>query len=392
MFVELQSARTAVIHPWLLTMGGAERVTELICEMFDRPRLFCLVADPARLSSALNAHPISTSFIQRIPFSRRNYRSLAALFPLAAEQFDLRPYDLVVSSDFSIVKAVITRPEICHICYCHTPPRYAWNMSQEYLSQGNLLKRWAIRIVMHYLRLVDFAAAARVDFFAANSQTVRKRIGKYYRREAEVIHPPCDTDRFKISRDVGDYYLWVGRLVHYKRVDLAVKAFNATGRRLVVVGDGPERRRLRGLAGPNIQFLGRASEDELPALYSRCKALIFPGEEDFGIVPVEAQAAGRPVIAYGRGGALESVIPKETGLFFFEQSPEALNQAVIQLENSVEHFNPERVRENALRFSKDRFKQQWATFVEGCVRSHGSGLADESGHKWHTAGENDTPT
>jgi glycosyltransferase involved in cell wall biosynthesis len=372
MLVEPKASRTAVIHPWLLTMGGAERVTEVVCEMVGRPRLFCLVADRSRLSSALNAHSISTSFIQRIPFSRRNYRSLAALFPLAAEQFDLRPYDLVVSCDYSIVKAVITGPEACHICYCFTPMRYAWNMSQEYLSRSDPFKRWATRFVMHYLRVVDYAAAARVDFFAAISLAVRERIRKYYRRDAKLIYPPCDTERFRISGEAGDYYLCVCRLVPYKRVDLAVKAFNASGRRLLVVGDGPERKRLKGLAGPNIQFLGRASEDELPTLYARCRALIFPGEEDFGIVPVEAQASGRPVIAYGRGGALETVVPHETGLFFLEQTPEALNQAVMQFETSVPRFHPERIRQNALRFSKDRFRQQWSAFVEGCVMAHGS--------------------
>ncbi len=290
-------------------MSGGEKVCEALCEILDSPDLFTILADPDVLSAGLRKSSLATSFVQKIPGALKRHRYYAWMFPLAVELFDLNDYDLVISSDSNTVKGVITRPETCHICYCHSPMRYAWSMFQEHLNGAGPARRALISLVMHYLRLWDYSAAARVDFFAANSRAVRDRIRAYYRRDAKVIHPPCNVDAFQVSSQSQDYYLCVGRLVDYKNVALAVRAFSENGMRLVVAGDGPQMKYLKSIAKKNIEMVGWASGEELGTLYAGCKALIFPGEEDFGIVPVEAQACGKPVIAYGRGGALDTVVP-----------------------------------------------------------------------------------
>ncbi len=299
--MKLEGCKTAVVHHWLLGMTGGEKVCEAVCEMLGSPDIFCLLAQPSRLSAALNRCAIKTSFVQKLPLSLTHYRNYAWLFPLAVESFDLRPYDLVITSNANTMKGVITRPETCHICYCHSPMRYAWNMFQDYAHGIGRVKELAMSLVMHYLRLWDYAAAARVDHFVANSRTVRNRIRKYYRRESTIIHPPVDVDRFHEGGTSGDYYLCLSRLVGYKRIDVAVDAFSQSGRRLVVVGKGPEAENLKSRAAKNVEFVGAVSDEERDALYLGCKAFVFPGEEDFGIVMAEAQAAGKPVIAYGKG-------------------------------------------------------------------------------------------
>ena len=328
----LNDIRAALAHHWFLTMSGGEKVCEAICEILDNPDLYSILADPKSLSPTLKKSVLNTSFIQELPSAPKYYRYYAALFPLAVESFDLSSYELVISSDSSVVKGIKTQPETCHICFCHSPMRYAWNAFHEYTRNFGTIKKSLTSIVMSYLAAYDYVASARVDFFAAPSETSRKRIKKYYRRDATVIHPPCDVDRFHVSANLEDYYLFVGRLVDYKRADLAVRAFSMNGKRLLVVGTGPEIKSLKSVASGNIEFLGWVHDSELAGIYSRCKALIFPGEEDFGIVPVEAQAAGRPVVAYGRGGALETVIPQETGMFFHEKSVESLNLAIRDFE------------------------------------------------------------
>lgn len=362
--------KTALVHHWLLYMTGGERVCEAICELIPGIDLFSLLADVPRLSPVLRSCSITTSFLQRLPFARGHHRYFAPLFPLAVDLLDLSGYDLVITSDSSVVKGVLTAPDTCHVCYCHSPMRYAWNMSREYLKGLNLPKRWAMGITMHYLRIYDYSAAARVDFFAANSHTVKNRIAKYYRRKAEVIHPPCDVKRFEVSDGVGDYYLCAGRLVGYKRADLAVQAFNETGKRLLIAGGGPDERYLKSIAGKNVEVLGRVSDKEMASLYAGCKALVFPGEEDFGIVPVEAQACGRPVIAYGKGGALETVVPGKTGVFFTEQTPRSLNRAVDTFERSIESFQPFEIRRNAAKFSTEVFRERFGEFLKRCRKEH----------------------
>jgi glycosyltransferase involved in cell wall biosynthesis len=371
---DLGRCRSALLHHWLLEMGGAERVSEAISDILGSPDIFCIVGDRSKLSPALQRCRMNTSFVQRMPFAKRRYRQYAMMFPLAVELFDLRPYDLVVSSDASVVKGAITQPEACHVCYCHTPMRYAWHMFQEYMTRAHGIRRTAFVATMRYLRSFDQTSAARVDHFVANSRAVRNRIRRYYGRDAEVIYPPCDTGRFQIGNRVADYYLCVSRLVEYKRVDVAVKAFNMNGRRLIVAGDGPERKRLESMGQRNVEFLGRVTDDALARLYAQCQALVFPAEEDFGIVPVEAQASGRPVIAYAKGGALETVVPRRTGLFFEDQTAEALNQAVNEFEAKKDVFHPQEIRQAALRFSTERFKEAFQSFLAECWEEHVNGL------------------
>jgi len=369
-WMDFRTARTALVHHWLLGMTGAERVVEAICDALGSPDMYCVVANPERLSPSLRSRPIHVSFIQRFPGVLKHHPVYAGLFPLAIELFDLHEYDLIISSDASTAKGVITRPEACHICYCHSPMRYVWNLFHQDLNRCGLILRPFVALWAHYVRLWDYSASARVDYFIANSRAVRARIMKYYRREAQVIHPPCDVGRFRVSESQDDYYLCVGRLVGYKRFDLAVEAFNTNGKRLVIAGAGPEYRRLKKQARGRIDFLLWVPDHELVELYTRCKALILPGEEDFGIVPVEAQASGRPVIAYGRGGVLDTVVPGKTGLFFQQQSPEHINAAIQRFENDSKSFDPYLIREHASKFSKEIFTQQFLGHVEQCLTEH----------------------
>lgn len=374
--MRLEECRSALVHHWFLTMAGGERVCEAVCEILDAPDLFSIVADPDSLSDTLKRSTLTTSFVQHVPGARTWYRYYAWMFPLAVEHFDLSGYDLVFSSDANTVKGVMTNPETCHVCYCHSPMRYAWNLFHEYRRTPNPLKSWIISLTMHYLRIWDYCAAARVDYFVANSQTVRRRIASYYRRDARVIYPPCDVERFYFAERIDDYYLLVGRLVDYKKADLAVQAFGRTGRRLLVVGRGPQLNKLKAIAETNIEFLDSVDDRQLADLYSRCRALIFPGEEDFGIVPVEAQASGRPVIAYAKGGALETVVSGKTGLFFSRQTPEALNAAVEEFEASADSFDPETIRRHAGLFGKDRFQREIREHLEWCLNDHARRLGE----------------
>ncbi|MHB8205452.1 MAG: glycosyltransferase [Desulfomonilaceae bacterium] len=366
----LQNVRAALVHHWFMAMSGGEKVCESICEILGAPDLYSIVADPNSLSPILKKSSLKTSFIQRLPRARRHYRYYAALFPLAVESFDLSSYDLVISSDSSVVKGIKTLPETCHICLCYSPMRYAWNAFHDYTREFGMIKKGLSSIVMSYLAMFDYAASARVDYFVAISETTRKRIKKYYRRDAVVIYPPCDVDRFFPSERIDDYYLFAGRLVGYKMADLAVKVFNANKKRLLIVGEGPEMRRLKAMASKNIEFLGWVPDDELSKIYANCRALIFPGEEDLGIVPVEAQASGRPVIAYAKGGALETVIPNETGVFFYDRSVESLAMAIGEFEKRMDKFDTRKIVQNAYRFSKPIFLARFEDFVTECKEEH----------------------
>lgn len=384
--MDLDSCRSALIHHWFVAESGGERVCECLCELLDYPDVYTLVCHPSRLLPNVARCDITQSFIHKLPFARKLYRNYVWLFPLAVEQFDLNSYELVISSDASVMKGVLTQSETCHVCYCHSPIRYAWNLYQEHSQGGGRLKRWVISLVMHYLRLWDYAASARVDYFVANSDNVRKRIMKYYRRPARVIYPPCDVGRFAIASTTDDYYLIAGRLVPYKRADLAVEAFNENGKKLVVVGEGPELKGLKSIAKPNIEFAGWVSDQQLASLYSECKALIFPGEEDYGIVPVEAQASGRPVLAYGKGGALETVRSGVTGLFFREQNVKSLLATIAEFERNIDTFDPQVIREHSRAFGVDRFKHEMKEFISWCLDDHktkmsanGSGVREPTG-------------
>jgi len=345
-------------------MGGGERLVEAILEIYPQADIFTLLFNPPKISEAIKRHKVHTSFIQGIPLSRRYYRKLLPLFPLATEQFDLRGYDLVISSDSACIKGVLTRPETLHICYCHTPIRYAWDMYHDYFEneRPNILIRPVMKAILHYIRMYDFQAAQRVDKFIANSQFVANRIANTYRRKAEVIYPPVDVKRFDGATTRQDFYLMVSRLVSYKRVDLVVEAFRNVKHRLVVVGEGPELNRLRKKAPPNVNLVGSVDDGMVVDYMKRCRGFILPGLEDFGIAPVEAQAAGKPVIAYGAGGALETVVHGFTGIHFEEQSTDSLREVIAQCEET--DWDSEAIRVHAAAFSRARFQKELADFVD----------------------------
>src|SRR5690348_16000868 len=367
--------RIAIVHYWFTAYGGGERVIEAFAEMFPQADFFTLVATERGIPPALRNRRLTASFVGRIPGAKRWYRHFLPLFPYALEQFDLSGYDLVISSESGPAKGVLTSPRACHICYCLSPMRYVWDMYHEYRKQMNPLSRAAFSLAAHYARQWDVSTAARVDYFAAISDYVAARIRKYYRRESSVIYPPVDVAAGYLADATEDYYLAAGRLVPYKRVDLAIEACNRLGRRLRIVGAGPEYTRLKRMAGPTIEFLGKLDDPSLRECYARSRALLFPAEEDFGIVPVEAQSFGRPVIAYGRGGALETVIGIEdgaeahsaTGIFFAEQTADSLAAAITRFEKVESSFKPEFIRASAQRFSLERFKDEFMKFATGRV-------------------------
>jgi glycosyltransferase involved in cell wall biosynthesis len=322
--------KVALVHYWLVNMRGGERVLEALCEMFPDADIYTHVVAPDRLSNRLRSHRIRTSFIARLPNAIRWYQRYLPLMPLALETLDLSDYDLVICSEAGPAKGVILRPGATQIVYCHSPMRYIWDKYHFYRKRAGRLTRAAMPLIAHYLRIWDAISAMRVDGFVANSAFVAGRLRQAYRREAAVVYPPVDIAAFTpVSADVvGDFYLWCGELVAYKRPDIAIEAFNALGLPLVVIGGGEELARLKRHANANISFLGKAAFGELRDNMARCRALIFPGEEDFGLVPVEVQASGRPVIALARGGALETVIPGETGMLYDDDSAAGLAEAV----------------------------------------------------------------
>jgi len=362
--------RVALVHDYLNQYGGAERVLEAFCEIWPEAPIFTLVYDKRRTGCAFEGRRIKTSFLQKVPLVRSHHRPFLMLMPLAIEQFDFSKYDLVISDSASFAKGVITRPETLHICYCHTPTRYVWDDSQKYINEFSypkLIKRF-VPPFLNYLRLWDEAASARPDVYLANSRFVASRIKKYYGRRAEVICPPVKTRRFYLSGKNNDYFLMLARFLPYKKIDLAIAAFNKLGWPLKIIGDGPDRRHLRKIAGPNIEFTGLVAEKELPNYFAHCRAFIFPQEEDFGISAVEAMAAGRPVIAFRGGGALEIVEEGKTGIFFDEQTPEALIGALKKF-NPVD-FNARYISQQAERFDKEVFKDKIKKFVNESLAEH----------------------
>jgi glycosyltransferase involved in cell wall biosynthesis len=367
--------RVAVVHYWYSGNGhgGAERVVEAFSGIFPRADFYALVASKHGIPPTLRNRSVKTSFVGRLPGAKRWHRHFLPLYPFALEQFDLSGYDMVISSESGPAKGVITSPRTCHICYCHTPMRYLWDKYHEYRKTMNLVTRTIFSVTAHYARQWDVTAAARVDYFAANSQYVAARIRKYYRRESTVIYPPVNVSVGYISPQIEDYYLVVSRLVPYKRIDLAIEACKRLGRRLRIVGTGPAYKGLRRLAGPTVEFLGALDEHSLRETYARCRALLFPGEEDFGIVPVEAQSHGRPVIAYAQGGVLETVtgLPvngerdpaKSSGVFFHSPTLDALSGAILRFEQIEGQFRPEFIRSSVQRFGLKRFQTEFATFA-----------------------------
>jgi len=363
--------KVAIVHDWLVVSAGAEKVLKNIIECFPDADIFSIV-DFLEDRECVKGKSVNTSFIQRMPFARRRYRAYLPLMPIAIEQVDLSGYDLVISSSHAVAKGVLTGPNQVHISYVHSPIRYAWDLQHQYLRESHLdrgLRSALARVLLHYIRGWDSRSANGVDYLVANSQFIARRIRKAYQRDATVIYPPVDLANMTLSTQKEDFYVTASRMVPYKRIDLIVQAFSQTPeRRLVVIGDGPEMKKIRAVAGENVQILGHQPSEVLIDHLRRARAFVFAAEEDFGISVVEAQACGTPVIAFGRGGALESVVglplERATGVFFGEQTTESLLEAVSRFESNRGVFDPRRCRKNAERFSSENFKKALTSFVD----------------------------
>lgn len=369
--------RVAIVHDWLVTYAGAERVLEQILAVYPEADVYSTVEFvPAEEREFLGGRTVRTSFVQRLPAARRRYRSYLPLMTLAVEQFDLSSYDLVLSSSYAVAKGVLTGPDQLHVCFCHSPMRYAWDLQHQYLRESGLdrgLRSAFARYLLHRMRQWDLRTANGVDGFVANSQFIARRIWKIYRRGSTVIYPPVDVEYFTPLGEPDDYYVTASRMVPYKRMDLVVEAFSGMPERsLVVIGDGPHAAKIRASAGPNIRILGRQPLSVLRDHLRRAKAFVFAAEEDFGIAPLEAQACGTPVITYGKGGALETIrgldARQPTGVFFAEQSVLAIRRAVQEFEYEGSRMTSEACRANALRFAPDRFRRELHDYVEARMR------------------------
>lgn len=359
--------KVAIIHDWLVTYAGAERVLEQFLKLYPDADIFAVVdVLPQRDRAFLDSHKITTSFIQKLPFVKSKYRNYLPLMPLAIEQFDLSNYDLVISSSHAVAKGVITSPNQLHICYIHSPMRYAWDLQHQYLRESKLdsgVKGWFTKYLLHKMRLWDVRTTNGVDYFVANSTYIARRVWKVYRRESIVIYPPVDIEAFELYEKKEDFYLTASRMVPYKKIDLIVEAFaQMPDKKLIVIGDGPDMAKIKVKAGSNVVLMGYQSFDVLKEYMQKAKAFIFAAEEDFGITPVEAQACGTPVIAYGRGGVRETVIENETGIFFEEQSTESLIRAIQRFD--LMQFNALHVRNQSLKFSNERFLKEIKQFID----------------------------
>lgn len=359
--------KVAVVHDFLYCYAGAEKVLEQIIGIFPDAELFSIFDFlPENERGFIHGKTVHSTFIQKLPLASRKHRHYLPLMPIAIEQLDVSAYDIVISSSYLAAKGVITSPSQLHVCYCHSPARYAWDLQHQYLAESGLtrgLKSLLVRAILHYIRTWDTRTANGVDLFVSNSNFVGRRIEKVYRRQSTTIYPPVDTKVFTQVDEKDDFYVTASRMVPYKRIDLIVEAFNRMpNRRLVVVGDGPDFEKIKAIAKPNIRLVGHQPVEILREYMQRARAFLFAAEEDFGIAPVEAQACGTPVIAYGRGGATESVIANRTGIFFDEQTPEAIVDAVQAFEKKP-RWDVKVIRESAERFSVERFRKELGDLV-----------------------------
>lgn len=360
--------QVAFVHDWLVTRAGSENVLAAMLELFPEVPVYTLVHDrQAMTPSFLDGHPVVPSFLQKIPQANRRYRAFLPLMPFAIESFDLSSYELVISSSHAVAKGIVTGPDQLHISYVHSPIRYAWDLQSQYLQEAGLnqgLKGMLARLILHYSRLWDVSTANRVDHFIVNSHFIARRVWKIYRRDSTVIYPPVDVDYFVCHPRKEDFYLTVGRFVPYKKINLIVEAFaKIPQKKLIVIGEGPDFEKIARIAGNNVELLGYQPREALRDYLQRAKAFVYAAEEDFGIAVVEAQACGTPVIAFGKGGALETIVNEKTGLFFEEQSVDSLLDAIARFEKRKGEFSPHEIRKNAERFSKERFQEEFKTFV-----------------------------
>ena len=371
--------RVALIHDWLVGMRGGEKCLEVFCELFPDADIYTLVYQPENISPLIRQMRVSQSWISDLPFARKHFRYYLPLFPRAIESFELTDYDLILSSSHCVAKGVLPHRAV-HIAYVHSPMRYVWDMGQSYRAgRTSFVSSAGLWFVERYLRRWDVVSNGRVDHFVANSQNIARKIHRFYNRTAEVIYPPINWDQFYLVEHPDNYFLIVSALVPYKRIDIAIEAFNTLKLPLKIAGDGPLRRVLERQAQPNIEFLGWLGDQALAKLYANCQALIFPGEEDFGITPLEAQSSGRPVIGLGKGGLLETVVSVDeglamakeckdpTGVFFLQQTAANLIAAVENFQNHKARFRPQSIREHARKFSRDRFKQEIQQYVKFCL-------------------------
>jgi glycosyltransferase involved in cell wall biosynthesis len=356
--------RVAIVHPWFLALGGAEQTVIAMAEMFPEATIFTIFSDATSLPKELDGRDIRASWWNFLPFKFKYYRQFLPLYVMAFESIDLRGYDLIISSDSTVAKAIITDQNAVHICYCHSPMRCLYDQYREFRSEMPWFARPFFALSCHYLRAMDFVAAQRVTVMVSISLNVAQRIECYYKRKSYLIHPPVNTDMGYIDPELGDYYLTVGRLTRPKRVDLLIEACNKLGRRLVVVGAGRDLGRLKSIAGPTIEFVGRISDPELVKLYARCRAFLFAADEDFGIVPVEAQSYGKPIIAFGHGGALETVRDGVTGIFFERQTVDSLIDALNRFENNSDQFDAHVIKHFAAEFDVSVFKRELRKLID----------------------------
>jgi glycosyltransferase involved in cell wall biosynthesis len=361
--------KVALVHEWLTIIGGSENVFKEIASMFPEADIFTLVAQPETVEKlALQTHKVKTSFIQSLPFSKTKYRSYLPFFPMAIESFDLSQYDLIISSSHAVAKGVLVNSNQVHVCYCHSPMRYAWDLYHQYLTESGLNKGpkgMIAKLILHRMRCWDIISSNRVDYFIANSNYIAKRINRVYRRDSTVIYPNVATEDFTVVTKKEDYYFTCSRFVPYKKINLIVEAFALMPeKKLIVIGDGPEFGKILKIASPNTILLGYKPFKELKEFMSKAKAFVFAAEEDFGILPVEAQACGTPVIAYKKGGVLETVIENETGVYFNEQTKESIIKAVHDFEKLENEFDYEKISNHANQFSTARFKAQFYDFLK----------------------------
>ena len=373
--------KIAFVHDWLVTYAGAERVLEQMLNCFPEADLFSTVEFlKDNEKDFIKNKKVKTSFIQKLPFAKKKYRNYLPLMPLALEQLDLSGYDLIISSSHAVAKGIISGPNQIHICMCYTPIRYAWDLQNQYLKDSKLekgVKGFFLKLILHYIRIWDKSNSSGVDHFIAISNFISKRIKKFYGRDSDVIYPPVDLEKFKLNSEVrSDYYVTCSRMVSYKKIDLIVDTFSneLKDKKLLVIGDGPDRKKIQKLAKSNVTFLGSANDEILYDKISNSKAFIFAAYEDFGIAPIEAQSCGTPVIAFGKGGALETIKGmdsiKPTGVFFKKQNSKSLAESVLIFEKNYSKFIPENCRDNAKRFSIERFKNEFKTFIEQNIKSN----------------------
>lgn len=359
--------KIAIVHDWLTNMGGAEQVIINFHEIYKDAPIYTTFYTPDNLDEKLRGLDVRTSFLQRKK-PVYNHKKYFPLMPLAFSKFNMKEYDVILSCSSSCAKGVKKRKNALHICYINTPMRYAYEFKGEYLNGMNPIKKFLINILLFFMRIWDKHNNKRIDYFIANSNEIKRRVKNTYNREADVIFPPVRCSEFKISKTDGDYYFVISRLVGYKRFDLAVQACSELNKKLIVIGDGPELEKLKSLANDNVTFMGRQPDDVVKKYMSECKALLFPGLEDFGIVPVEAQACGRPVIAFKKGGALDTVVENETGVFFEEQTVDSLKEAILRFEKMK--FDKEKIRKHALKFDEPNFRKQIKEYIDKAVKEH----------------------